>query len=83
MKTEVQKCKAVLVMNAKTCLQQPDLYEQNLSKQFIDIYQSEDSFLSCKYFLDIHGIIKIHNRMKIYTKEDSCCLLTPKGDNQA
>ncbi|XP_076074488.1 ubiquitin conjugation factor E4 A-like isoform X2 [Mytilus galloprovincialis] len=46
MKAEMNKCKAVIVMNAKTCLQQPDLYEQNLSKQFVDIYQSEDSFLS-------------------------------------
>ena len=46
MTEEIKKCKAVIVMNAKTCLQQPDLYEQNLTKQFVDIYQSEDSFMS-------------------------------------
>ena len=47
MTEEIKKCKAVIVMNAKTCLQQPDLYEQNLTTQFVNIYQSEDSFMSC------------------------------------
>lgn len=50
MTEEIKKCKSVIVMNAKTCLQQPDLYEQNLTKQFIDIHQSEDSFLQTQSY---------------------------------
>lgn len=72
MKTEVEKCKAVLVMNAKTCLQQPDLYEQNLCKQFIDIYQLEDSFLSAQNF---NIMLEFFDQVVIEidkNKEDGC-----------
>lgn len=41
--SELKKCQEVMVQNARTCLQQPDLYlGQDPRAQFIQLYQEEE-----------------------------------------
>ncbi|KAK3090701.1 hypothetical protein FSP39_013864, partial [Pinctada imbricata] len=43
---ELDKCESVILMNARTCLQQPDLYPtQNLHTQMVTLLEDEGSFL--------------------------------------
>ncbi|XP_052772600.1 ubiquitin conjugation factor E4 A-like isoform X2 [Mya arenaria] len=45
--TELSRCRSVILLNSKTCLQQSELYpDQNIRKQFIDIYLEACHFLS-------------------------------------
>ena len=61
-KTVLEECYKVILLNAKTCLQQPDLYEgQELDKQFIDLYLENSGFLSGLYLFTFYPTIPTFN----------------------
>ena len=46
---EMAKCEEVILLNAKTCLQQSELYPaQLLHKQFVELYLEQNDYLSGK-----------------------------------
>ena len=45
------KCEEVILLNAKTCLQQSELYPaQLLHKQFVELYLEQNDYLSGNFF---------------------------------
>lgn len=65
---ELMKCEEVILLNAKTCLQQSELYPaQLLHKQFVELYLEQNDYLSGKFFL-VSGTVQFFSQILIHLR---------------